>query len=253
MNKLLPGALLFAIFNCGCTHYYYVPNVQNVPLLTESKDLRISGSFGGWDESKCIELQTAYAAGKNFGIMADFMTAWGGKVSEKDYGRGTCFDGAIGYFKPLSEGLVFELYGGVGVSSQLHEYEELHYNYDTGTITSQYGGSSKLSFNRLFIQPSIGLKSTAFEIAISARTCRLSYTRLNSYYSSVDISYLDDKSHYFIEPALTLRAGWENIKLQAQFSYCGYIGKTNNYFFEVAHLSGGVIFAIPTNKKGNPD
>jgi hypothetical protein len=119
MNKILLGAILTAIVHCGCSHYYYVANVQNVPLFQEKEDLHISAFLGAGDESFSIEAQTAYPAGKKIGLMADFMTAWGGKASDNDFGRGIYLDGAIGYFTPLGQAFVFEVYGGAGISSHL--------------------------------------------------------------------------------------------------------------------------------------
>lgn len=253
MNKLPLVVLLSAMVNCGCSHYYYVANVQNVPLFQEKEDLRVSAFFGGGDESYSIELQTAYAAGEKVGLMADLMTAWGGKVSDNDYGRGTYVDGAIGYFKPLRETLVFEIYGGIGVSSQHHQYDQVDYNYWTGTIVSQDKGSSRLSFVKVFIQPSLGYKFHAFEAALSARTCLLSYTRIINNSTIADLNNIDDKIHHLIEPALTMRAGWKNIKLQAQFSISYYLGEPGFFSYEGVHLSGGFVFTIPTKKSINPD
>jgi len=260
MNKLLISALLSSIVHCSCTHYYYVANVQNIPMLQEKKDLYVSGFMGVGDGSQSIELQTAYAAGEKIGVMADFMTAWRGKVSNNDYKRGTYFDGAIGYFKPLSETLVFEIYGGAGISSQRHEYEPD--DYWTGVV-SQYEGSSELSSVKFFIQPSLGFKMQPlfkltkpgfpFEFALSARTCRLSYTRLINNSTFEDLDHINEKKHYFIEPALTMRMGGENIKMQFQFSFSAYLGNPSLYFYEEVHLSGGVVFNIPPKKNINTD
>ena len=248
MKKYPFLSLIAAVVQCSCTHYYYVANVQNVPMLQEKNDLQVSGFFGGWDESKCIELQTAFAPAENFGVLANFMTAWGGNVSERDYGKGSCFDLGMGYFKPVNETLIFEIYSGIGGGSQIHEFEELSYNPGTGGIDSHYAGSARLSSSRFFIQPSLGIKSEGFEAAVSFRASRLSYPGVTNSYYDEELGHIGDKPHYFIEPALTLRAVWNNIKLQGQISYTEYISSPRQYFYEEAHLSGGIIFIIPVKK-----
>lgn len=253
MKKHLIISLLAAVVQFSCAHYYYVANVQNVPMLQEKNDLQVSGFFGGWDESKCIELQTAFAPAENIGVLANFMTAWGGNVSERDFGKGSCFDLGMGYFKPVNKNLIFEIYGGIGGGSQRHEYEELSYNPGTGGIDSHYGGSARLSSSRIFIQPSLGIKYSAFEAAVSVRASRLSYPSVTNSFYDEELSHIGDNPHYFIEPALTLRAVWKNIKLQGQISYTGYINSPRQYFYEEAHLSGGLIFTIPVKMKMNAD
>jgi hypothetical protein len=159
----------------------------------------------------------------------------------------------MGYFKPVNEILIIEVYGGIGGGSQSHEYEELSYNPGTGGIDSQYAGSARLSSSRIFIQPSLGIKSSGFEAAVSVRGSRLSYPSVTNSYYDEELSHIGDNPHFFIEPALTLRAVWNNIKLQGQISYTGYISSPRQNFYEEAHLSGGLIFTIPVKLKMNPE
>lgn len=184
------------------------------------------------------------------------MTAWGGDVSDKDYGKGSYFDGAVGYFKPIKESGVFEIYGGVGGSTQHHEYSGLHYDSGSGNIFSEYDGSSRLSFLNLFIQPSIGFRFSIFEAAVSTHICRVSYTKIDNYITGNEdlrneANEIGQRIHYFIEPAFTVRGGWKNFKIQAQIAYTGYMNKPNLYFYEEAHLSGGIYFNIPVKTKNS--
>lgn len=256
MKKQVFMILLLAAMFSSCSHYYYLASVQNVPMFREKGEFRGSGSFGGWDESNCIELQTSYSVSDKIGLMANFTTAWGANNSENDYGKGSYYDAAVGYFKPIREDFVFEIYGGLGGSSQTHGYEILHYDQNSGQITSQDGGNSNLSFIELFIQPSFGLRSGIIEAAVSTRICSLSYTKIEDFSQGSsaiqeELYAIGDKTHFFIEPALTLRAGWKNIKAQIQISYTGYLNNPRLYFYEEAHLSGGLYFTIPvkTNLK----
>jgi hypothetical protein len=149
----------------------------------------------------------------------------------------------------MEKNLVFEIYGGAGASIQHHEYSSYDfYQYE------QYNGSADLSFVKLFIQPSLGVKTDFFEIAVSTRVCRLSYTDINknlygSSYMIEELNSMADKSHFFVEPALTLRGGGKNIKVQVQALYSGYLNSPRLYFGEELHLSAGLFITIPAKVK----
>ena len=178
MKNLTITILFYSVLLCSCSHYYYVSNVQNVPLFREKNEYRISGIYAVGDETTCAEVQAAYSVTGKIGIMADFMTAKGGKVSDNNWGKGNYFDGAIGYYKPLGKSGVFEIYGGLGGSTQHHEYTIL--NFNGGTIYNSYGGKSDLSFLKAFVQPSIGLTYKSFDIAVSTRISRISFTNIDN-------------------------------------------------------------------------
>jgi len=258
--KNLKILILFpAILICSCTHYYYVANVQNVPLFREKNEYHFSGSYGVGMYSNCFELQASYSLPYNIGLMANYMNAKGGDVSEKDYGKGNYFEGAIGYYKPFEgfEG-VFEIYGGIGGGKQYHEYSTTH--FDQWEVYREYNGSSDLSFSRIFLQPSFGVTFNAFDVALSTRLNRLTFTDINNYITGIsdadEVNYLLEKSHYFIEPALTVRGGWKYVKFQFQALYSGHIGNTEYYFYEGMHYSAGLYFTIANRFKKtvtNPD
>ena len=256
MKNTAITTLFFSVMLSSCTHYYYVPNIQNVPLFREKNEYRISGSYGFGDESSCAEIQAAYSVTGKIGVMADFMTAKGGKVSDNNWGKGSYFGGAIGYYKPLGKYGVFEIYGGLAGSSQHHVYTIL--NYNGGTIYNSFGGTSDLSFLKVFVQPSIGLTSKTFDIAISTRISRVSFTNIdNSILGNPDlfasVNALSDKSHLFIEPCFTVRGGWKYLKIQLQAAYSGYLNSPGLHFGEELHLSVGLYVAIAGRyRKDNP-
>ncbi len=247
MKKLTIIILLPAILLCSCTHYYYVTNVQNIPLFKEKNEVHLSGSFSVGEESECLEVQAAYSLPYNIGIMANYMNARGGSISNNDYGKGNYFEGAIGYYKPFEKyGGVFEIYGGIGGSTQHHEYTSRH--FDSWEYYKQYDGNCDLSFTKLFIQPSYGFTSDMFDIALSTRIYRLSFTNMVNNITvaqeAFEVSTLSDKGHYFIEPAITFRGGWKFIKVQLQAAYTGYLGNPGFPFNESIHFSAGAYFTI---------
>jgi hypothetical protein len=68
----------------GCSHIYYVPGAQNVPLFREKDEFHISGSYGEGIESRCINIQAAYSLTDKIGIMTDFLSAKGGNPSDNN-------------------------------------------------------------------------------------------------------------------------------------------------------------------------
>ncbi len=64
--------ILFATFTTlmvatGCSPKYYVPNTQNVPLLTGRGDLSVSAA----GKTNQVEAQGAFALTNHFGVMAN--------------------------------------------------------------------------------------------------------------------------------------------------------------------------------------
>jgi hypothetical protein len=241
MNKRLSIPFFLAVLLSSCSHYYYVSNVQNVPLFKEKDEYRFSGMYGEGDESSSLEVQAAYSVTDKIGMTASFMSAKGGDISNKNYGKGSYFEGAIGYYKPVKSFGVFEIYGGMGGGDEHHEYSN---NYD-----KQYIGSSELSLFKFFIQPSFGLTYNAFDIALSTRLSRLSFMGVHNNLNrdsafNDELNALSDKSHCFIEPAITLRGGWKNVKVQFQAAYTGYLNNPGLNFAEETHFSIGLYVTL---------
>jgi len=248
MKRLLPFIIIAAPLLFGCSHYYYVPNIQNVPLFREKNEFRISGSYGGGDESNSFELQGAWSAGKHIGITSSFMSANGNYSDNHDeWGKGSYIDIACGYYTPINEHGVFEVYGGIGGASQNHSFTGSNYSVS---------GQAHIKSNKLFIQPSIGFEFNIFEFALSTRLCRLSFTDVDFNQNAIsdewEINRLqalsDDALYYFVEPAATVRVGWKSVKIQVQVSVGSYQW---NYEipFEPYHVGLGVQFAFGNRYK----
>lgn len=266
MKKLISVTFLFALILSGCTHYYYVPNVQNVPLFTEKNEFRFAGQFGyasgelgdlGDQQTTCFDLQAAYSLTNNIGVMMNYMWAkekyQADESTVNEYGSGSIIEGAVGYYKPVGQYGVFEIYGGLGTSGQHHQYADSYNNTIYGT--------SDLSFIKLFIQPSIGFKLNSgdvdflkpFDIAFSTRVYSINYGKIdytnNERINEENLSALTDKNHLFLEPALTIRGGWETVKLQFQLGYAAYLNNSSSDFYEKCHISLGLFFAFGNNEK----
>jgi hypothetical protein len=233
--------VLLAVLLSSCTHYYYVANVQNVPLFKEINEFRISGSVGSGDESTSIEVQTAYSVTDKIGVMANYMSAKGGNISSNNYGSGNYFEGAVGYYKPFSRFGVFETYAGLGFSNQHHEYGNFYYN--------QSIGNSDLSSAKFYIQPSLGFTSKFFDIAVSTRISALTFNvKSNNVRDDNDLfnelNSLSTQIHGYIEPAVTIRAGWQYLKVQFQAEYSRNLIPDDMSVGEHGHISIGLYFSF---------
>jgi hypothetical protein len=247
MKKQVIKFLFLLVFLCSCSHYYYVPSVQNVPLFKEKNEFRLSGTHSGGEESVCTEIQAAYSITANIGIMTNYMSARGGNISDNEnWAKGNYLEGAIGYFKPLDQNGVFEIYGGIGECNQHHHYMTPF--YENGTFSKSPGGTSDLSFTKFFVQPSYGLTFKGVDIAVSTRICVLSF---NSVVNQISINTgeyntlnnISDESHFFLEPAITFRGGWKYVKIQFQAATASYFNKPDLHF-ENYHFGIGLYIAI---------
>jgi hypothetical protein len=249
MKKLTGKILFLAVLSSSCTHYYYVPNVQNVPLFREKNECCLSATYGIGDESRCVEVQAAYSITDNIGVMTNFISAKGGDVSDdnEDWGKGNYLEGAIGYYKPIEKYSVLEIYGGVGGGNQNHHY--MSSNYDNGLYSETYAGTSELSFTKIFIQPSFGLTFKPFDIAVSTRICGLFYGTIfnnifgDTYQYDKLNTIADKRNYYYLEPAITIRGGWKYVKLQLQGAITSYFNNPD-FNFEDYHISIGLYITI---------
>jgi hypothetical protein len=211
--KTLPlYSILFILFILGsCTHYYYAPNIHNVPLLQNKKDARflIAQSNGG--EINSTEIQGAYAVSDKIGVTANTMfSSSKNNKDSTDRGNGGLIELGVGYFKPINTThFIFESYLGLGGGS-IHN-------------TFQNNQTIHTSVSRFFIQPALGYSRKHIQLALSAKLCGVNLSKPTGYSNlesnqRIHLDYVG--SHPFslmFEPAFTIRAGWNNLKLQFQY------------------------------------
>ena len=210
MTKLmyLSLAIMAGMF-ISCSPTYYVPNTQNVSMLSEQGDF--SGNLAGNIDQ--LEVQAAYAVSDHIGIMANTGFFFPKDEENGSGGSGNLFEGGIGYFTPIGdEGFLFETFGLVGVGNVE--------NHFTTRDDGKTHGDLKAGLFRAAIQPAISFKSKYFSASASSRLAYLNYTSVSGdlIYHDVDqINYLkENNTQMLIEPAITLRGGIDVVKLQVQ-------------------------------------
>lgn len=202
---------LFSLFSCSPK--FYSPNTQNVPLISEQGEGNINFSTNG----NQFELQAAYGVTNHFGMQLN-----GGLFIPKNLDNGNGGSGkfgelGLGYFTSFDEKWILEAYGLGGFGTVE--------NHMPSTLEDYPGTTGNISANllRIGVQPSFGFKSKYFTIALSSRIVNLSYHKLRgdlTYRDELQTDYLrDNASTFLIEPALTIRGGIEQFKLQVQYGY----------------------------------
>ena len=127
---------------------------------------------------------------------------------------------------PIREKWVFETYGLVGIGAMENHLPSTVSDYPqtTGDISS--------NIIRVGIQPNFGYKSKYFSAAISSRFVLLSYNKTYGdliYNDEIQRDYLKkNSSNFLMEPALTIRGGFEKFKIQLQLGYS--LNITNIHF-----------------------
>ena len=220
MMKQFFLVLMLAIM-ASCSPKYYTTNTQNVPLISEKGETNLTLAGNG----NQVEFQGAYGVGSNIAIQANAGLFIPPDLDNGDGGSGNFFEAGLGYFKPMENHFVFELYGLAGAGSVE--------NHLPSTANINPGTKGDLSANifRFGLQPNFGFKSKYFSAAVSSRFINLRYSNIDDdlIYNNQDAAdYLrENNSLFLIEPALTIRGGLDKIKLQLQVGYSWNVTNEN--------------------------
>ncbi len=205
----------------SCSPKYYSPNTQNVPLISAQGEKNVTVSGNG----NQVELQGAMGITENIALQLN-----GGLYIPKDEdngngGKGNFIEVGGGYYKEVMPNWVFETYALAGFGS--------FKNYFPSTVVDYPSTLGNLSANifRVGIQPNFGYKTKNFSAMVSSRLVNLSYSNIKGdliFGGDPQVAYLkDNKSNFLIEPALTIRGGFEKVKLQVQYGYSFNVSKSD--------------------------
>lgn len=222
----------------SCNPKLYSPNTQNVPLISEKgqTNLTLSGNLNQ------VEFQGAYGIAENIAIQANGGLFIPADLNNGNGGSGKFVEVGAGYFKPIHTMWVFETYGLLGIGSVENHFPS------TKNIAPDTDGDISANILRVGIQPNFGYVSKNFSAAVSSRFVNLSYNKIDGdliYQGELFTEYLtENKSNFLIEPALTLKAGFEQIKLQLQYGYSWNL--TNHHFKQDKHyVTIGLNYNLP--------
>lgn len=210
-------ALVVTIFFFqSCSPVPYANVGQNVPLFKNKGEVNINASVANTDDAAGWGAQTAWAVDSSIAVIGSFysMKESDAPQSPEEWsGKGRYFELGVGLFGngKKDPGLVYETFAGLGFSR----------------IENQTAAGSHLDvrYNKFFLQGSIGYSINWIEIALTPRISYINYTKHS--YSFPDAENNTAAAAYFrnndgklvLEPGVTVRLGYENIKLNV--NYCG--------------------------------
>jgi hypothetical protein len=211
----------------------YIPNLANTPMFDEKGEIQanVTGGVSGTD------IQGAYALSDNIGVMVN--TSFNNETSDtsEDYHKHQIYELALGYYGDISDYGRFEVYGGFGTGNIKAYNENLEFDNPRSDAT----------FTRLFVQPSLGMKSDIFDGNLATR---LAIVKVNY---AEEIDGQEEKFKPFIEPVLTGRLGYKYVKLVSQIGLS--IPLTQDYVFDHQPFifSLGLHFNINPIKTGSSE
>lgn len=220
----------------ACAPKYYAPNTQNVPLLTRRSDYSAGAAVG---DSR-IEVQGAYAVTNELALSVNAAHYDKRDDVDGDGGGGGLLEVGFGYQRPLDEYFhigVFGLLGGGSVE-----------NHFPSTVASNPGTSGEIEakLTRFGVQPFIGFRSRFFEAAASVRVVGLRYSDITGslVFGGVDqVQLLSGQTeHTLLEPALTVRGGFETLKLHLQMGWSANKGHAN-FRQDEGYLTAALVYS----------
>lgn len=208
-RSIFPFALA-ALCASGCSPKYYSPNTQNVPMIREKGQVGLTVAGSGSQ----VEFQGAYGLTDQIALQASGGWFIPGDLDNGNGGSGRFAEGGLGLYRPVGEHFVFETYGLFGFGKMENHLPSTQEQYPETT------GRISANIVRYGLQPNFGFVTKYFTIALSSRFVVLDYSSIRGsliYNNENQIDYLrDNKTHFLIEPALTLRGGLEWLQFQFQ-------------------------------------
>jgi hypothetical protein len=211
MTKMTAAcATLILGLSVGCSPKYYVPNTQNVPLISAQgqSTASVAGNGNQVEFQGAVGLSNALALQVNAGVVMP-------KTEDNgDGGSGRLIEAGLGYFRNVTPNVLFDVYALAGVGRMENDFPS---TLDANPGTT---GMIKADIVRFGLQPSLSYHTRHFSVSGSTRVSSLRYNNIEGdlIFGGVNqVDYLTEhKSSVLLEPALTLRAGWDAVKLQLQ-------------------------------------
>jgi len=192
----------------------YVPNVINAPLLTNKGEIQVALHAG----TSGFDPQAAYAITNHFGIMANASFMDQTSDSTDSYHKHGFIEFGAGYFTNFARRFKFEVFGGAGFGKIAAYYEN-----------EDWDSFSQADVTRYFLQPSLGITSKVIDFGVSTR---LALVNMKQAESSI--------TELMIEPALTLKVGWDHLKAVAQVGISAPVSSAITFNYQPFMISLGL-------------
>lgn len=225
ISWILSLTLMAALIGCAPA---YIPNAVNVPLLSNQGQFQGSAYSG----TSGYDIQTSYALTGNLGLMANGSFYSNTDDSTGNYSKRNFFEGGAGYYKAFGGSGRVEAYGGYGQGTSTYRNSYDLFGPQEVIATGNY--------RRFFIQPSIGTATDFFDAAISLRTCYVNFYQIRS----GDLSLDRTVDGIFMEPVITARLGYKQVKFLAQMGYSLPLGQDVEMFWQPFLFNLGLIIDL---------
>lgn len=199
MKKIVTFAFLIALLLAGCTQRY-IPMVVNAPLLSQPGE--VQGSMHIANNGYSLQLAASPIAhlavmgqGNVFTVVMDSNHDYDRKLLAGELG--------LGWYTRLSRTGRLEIFGGMG-------------EMNSGTFMSRW------YMRRYFLQASGGVSAPVYDLVFTARFSWADHYLTRT--AGIATEEQGDELGFF-EPAVTLRAGYENFKFSLQGGLCLPMGK----------------------------
>ena len=251
-NYILATLLLtIAISSCVENHYYYMPDLQNVPQFTGKQQFNVNGALGLAKNLGLVNASAAYSITNHIEVLAQYTNIGFNKTLQDSIVNSTkynYYNGAIGYFKSINEYIVTQLIAGVGKGNEQHSF--------IGDILSNTyiaDGNANIKYIKPYLQPSVGFINKNVEYSFSTQFSDVNYYGIknNVYFSNPAFAEVNNiaKNHnnFMIEPSFNLSAGFENFKFQVQFLRSFNLSNSSIRQIQTP-LNFGIVFAFKNKK-----
>ncbi len=212
LNHLVLGLIVLILSSCSPL---YVPNVANVPLLSNKGEFQASVYTGtaGFDP------QLSYAITDNIGVMVNASFANRKSDSTSNFHKHNFFEGGLGYYKPFSEFGKFEVFGGFG-------YGKVQGSY----ISPLWQSSADISYSRFFIQPAFGISREYIDVSFASRIVFVNFNQVVS----------QNSYSIFMEPVITAKFGYKYVKAVFQFGVSYPFNQSVSFDYDPIMMSIGI-------------
>lgn len=240
---------LCALVLISCSPIVYSNVGHNAPMFEEKGEVSINPSYSSSntaqnlsdDAVRGIGFQGGYSLTDKVALISSFYSMGRGRSSDSQEweGNGTYFEIGGGYYgRSQNKKIGYEVLGGIGFG---------------GIKNKSLNGEEYLNvnFSKPFIQPSIGFISKYFEFSFIPRIAYVSIEdrglRINdsNLLSDLRRQFENNNKQLVFEPGLQLRFGFENVKMQIQWSISNFNFSTEevNFSYE-SYGSIGLNFRI---------
>lgn len=230
--------IALAVFLAGCSHNpARIPEVQPIPLFRKPGEIHVTASL---QADKGLQAGAGMAVGKSVAVMA------GGAYGQQD----NCFscskevsrhaEAAVGTYRKLDDRTVGEAYIGGGLGRFRTLGNSGRWDPSAEDIVVSAG-----RYHAGFLQGNIGRTGRWFDKALSARVSAYRFYGFGQWDGDA-VPRPAPESHLgvFLEPALTLRAGYKQVKATGQLGLSVPLIQEKGLDNRMAWLSLGLGFSL---------